>query len=82
MESLANPPQQQDINKGVVTPNTTDPNFFSTYPLSKVTPTVFPGGTIKIADSRNFEVAKKIAVAEISVEIGAMRYAIKLQCHA
>lgn len=71
--SPSNPPQQQDINEGVVTPNTTDPKFFSTYPLSKVTPTVFPGGTIKIADSRNFEVAKKIAVAEISVEIGAMR---------
>lgn len=31
------------------------------------------GGSVKIADSRNFKVAKKIAVAEVTVEPGAKR---------
>ena len=36
-------------------------------------PTRYAGGTVKIADSRNFKVAKEIAVAEVSVEPSSMR---------
>jgi oxalate decarboxylase family bicupin protein len=72
---IANLPQK-DINKDIVVPNPTDPKYFFTYPLSKVEPKQYPGGTIKIADSRNFEVAKKIAVAEVTVDVGGMRYAL------
>ncbi|EMD33534.1 hypothetical protein CERSUDRAFT_56759 [Gelatoporia subvermispora B] len=48
------------------------PNPF-TYAFSQVNPTQLAGGTIKIADSRSFHVSKTIAVAEVTVEPGAMR---------
>lgn len=40
------------------------------------------GGSVKIADSRNFKVAKKIAVAEVTVEPGAKRemHVIESRC--
>lgn len=44
-----------------------------TYELSKVAPTQLEGGTVKIVDSTAFKVAKTIAVAEVTVEPGAMR---------
>ena len=44
-----------------------------TYPFSQVPVKKLPGGTVKIADSRNFKVAKTIAVAEVTVEPGSMR---------
>ncbi|KAI0926153.1 hypothetical protein AcV5_008685 [Taiwanofungus camphoratus] len=44
-----------------------------TFPLSQVNATQLPGGTLKIADSTNFEAAKTIAVGEIILEPGAMR---------
>ncbi|KAI0753051.1 oxalate decarboxylase [Daedaleopsis nitida] len=43
------------------------------YELSKVTPTQYSGGTVKIADSTVFNISTQIAVAEITVEPGAMR---------
>lgn len=48
------------------------PQPFS-YAFSEVTPTQYTGGTAKIADSTTFKVATKIAVAEVTVEPGAMR---------
>ncbi|KAF5354906.1 hypothetical protein D9756_005521 [Leucocoprinus leucothites] len=68
----SNPPSE-DIKKDLVVPNPTDPKYFFTYPLSRTEPARFSGGTVKIADSRNFEVAKKIAVAEVSVDVGGLR---------
>ncbi|KAI0661642.1 oxalate decarboxylase [Cubamyces menziesii] len=44
-----------------------------TYDFASMKPTQYAGGTVKIADSRNFKVAKDIAVAEVTVEPGSMR---------
>ena len=48
------------------------PNPF-TFEFSKVPVTQVPGGTIKVADSTTFKVAKSIAATEVTVEPGAMR---------
>ena len=44
------------------------------FEFSKVKPTQYAGGSVKIADTRSFPIAKTISVAEITVEPGAMRY--------
>ncbi|CAA7267451.1 unnamed protein product [Cyclocybe aegerita] len=44
-----------------------------TFALSKVKPTQFSGGTVRIADSRTFEISKTIAAAEVTIEPGAIR---------
>ncbi|EED81598.1 candidate oxalate decarboxylase [Postia placenta Mad-698-R] len=44
-----------------------------TFPLSQVEATKFPGGTTKIVDSTTFKVSKTMAVAEVTLEPGAMR---------
>ncbi|TFK81301.1 oxalate decarboxylase [Polyporus arcularius HHB13444] len=44
-----------------------------TFDFASMTPTQYAGGTVKVADSRNFKVAKTIAVAEVTVLPGAMR---------
>ena len=44
-----------------------------TFDFANVIPEQYAGGTVKIADSRNFRAAKKIAVAEVSVQPNAMR---------
>lgn len=67
----SNPPE--DINKDIIVPNSADPEYVFTYSLSTIQPTKYEGGTVKIADSRNFKVAKNIAVAEVSVDVGGMR---------
>ncbi|KAI0076189.1 oxalate oxidase [Panus rudis PR-1116 ss-1] len=41
--------------------------------FSQVTPTQYSGGTAKIADSTTFKISTQVAVAEITVEPGAMR---------
>ena len=43
------------------------------YPLSQVNGSSAPGGTFKIADSTFFPISTTIAVAEVTVEPGAMR---------
>jgi len=48
------------------------PNPFS-YPLSKVNPKKLSGGTAKIVDSTTFKVSTRIAVADVTVEPGAIR---------
>jgi oxalate decarboxylase/phosphoglucose isomerase-like protein (cupin superfamily) len=48
------------------------PNPFS-FPLSKVNATKLSGGTVKIVDSTTFKVSKRIAVADVTVEPGALR---------
>ena len=44
-----------------------------TYALSQVAGTSLSGGSVKIADSTVFNVSTQIAVAEVTVEPGAMR---------
>ena len=53
-------------------PQGTVPSPF-TFKLSQVAATQLQGGSVKIADSSTFTVAKTIAVAEVTVEPGAMR---------
>ena len=48
------------------------PNPFI-YKLSQVNATQLDGGSVKIVDSRTFTISEKIAVAEVSVEPGAIR---------
>lgn len=48
------------------------PNPFS-YPMSKVNATKLNGGTAKIVDSTTFKVSTRIAVADVTVEPGALR---------
>ncbi|KAI1797213.1 oxalate decarboxylase [Ganoderma leucocontextum] len=43
------------------------------FDFANVVPTRYAGGTVKIADSRTFKVAKEIAVAEVSIEPNSMR---------
>ncbi|KAJ6557036.1 oxalate decarboxylase [Mycena vulgaris] len=49
------------------------PNPYA-FPLSHFNATQLPGGTIKIVDSTNFTVSNTIAMAEITVQPGAMRW--------
>ncbi|CCO33831.1 oxalate decarboxylase [Rhizoctonia solani AG-1 IB] len=44
-----------------------------TFAASKANSTKVPGGTVKVVDSRTFEVSKTIAMAEVTVEVGGMR---------
>ncbi|KAF8712316.1 Oxalate Decarboxylase, partial [Rhizoctonia solani] len=44
-----------------------------TFAASKANSTKLPGGTVKVVDSRTFEVSKTIALAEVTVEVGGMR---------
>ncbi|TBU23815.1 oxalate decarboxylase [Dichomitus squalens] len=61
-----------DNQQPPTSPEGTVPQPFS-YEFSKVVPTQYSGGTAKIADSTVFNVSTQIAVAEITVEPGAMR---------
>ncbi|KAK1223018.1 hypothetical protein PQX77_014094 [Marasmius sp. AFHP31] len=53
-------------------PQGTVPQPF-TFPFSKVEATQLAGGTVKIVDSRTFEVSTTIAAAEVTVEAGGLR---------
>ncbi|CAE6505084.1 unnamed protein product [Rhizoctonia solani] len=44
-----------------------------TFAASKANSTKVPGGTVKVVDSRTFEVSKTIALAEVTVEVGGIR---------
>ncbi|KAI0710195.1 oxalate decarboxylase [Earliella scabrosa] len=65
------PPPQDDSN-AVDSPQGAVPNPFI-YKLSQVNATQLDGGSVKIVDSRTFTISEKIAVAEVSVEPGAIR---------
>ncbi|KDN38496.1 hypothetical protein RSAG8_09481, partial [Rhizoctonia solani AG-8 WAC10335] len=53
------------------------PQGVSTFPYSfaasKANSTKVAGGTVKVVDSRTFEISKTIAMAEVSVEVGGIR---------
>lgn len=66
----SNPPP--DDQQPPTSPYGTTPEPY-TYEFSKVPVTQVPGGTFKIADSTTFKVSKTIAVAEFTVEPGALR---------
>lgn len=61
-------------------PQGTVPEPFS-FPLSQMSATQLPGGTVKIVDSTTFKVATKIAVAVVTVEPGGMRCVNVLHLH-
>ncbi|KAJ7468012.1 putative oxalate decarboxylase/oxidase [Mycena latifolia] len=64
-------PPPDGVESDMVVPNTT-PNPY-TFALSKVVGTKKPGGTIKVVDSRTFNVAQAISAVEVTVEVGGMR---------
>jgi oxalate decarboxylase family bicupin protein len=58
--------------KAVDDPNGSPPEPFS-FALSQVAGTKTPGGSVKVVDSRTFKVSKQVAMAEVTVEPGAIR---------
>ncbi|KAF5309864.1 hypothetical protein D9619_010504 [Psilocybe cf. subviscida] len=64
-------PPPDDVKEDMVVPNDT-PNPF-TFEFSKVVPELKPAGTVKIVDSRTFNVSKNIAAAEVELEVGGLR---------
>ncbi|KAI0661690.1 oxalate decarboxylase [Cubamyces menziesii] len=67
----ASPPA--DNAKAVSDPQGEVPSPF-VYHLSQVKATQLDGGSVKVVDSTTFPVSQAIAVAEVTVEPGAMRY--------
>ncbi|EJT98183.1 oxalate oxidase [Dacryopinax primogenitus] len=63
------PPIDQDA---VEDPNGQVPEPFS-YAFSQIQPTAYQGGSVKIADSRTFNISTTIIAAEVTVNPGAMR---------
>jgi len=59
-------------SSGVQSPQGAVPDPFS-FALSKVTPTVLTGGTVKVVDSSTFKISKTISAAEVTVNPGAIR---------
>lgn len=47
-----------------------------TFKASQVAATQLPGGSVKIIDSRTFNTSKTIAMAELTIEPGAIRYVL------
>jgi len=70
---LPSTPPPQDITKESVT----SPQGVSTLPYtfaaSKTNATPVSGGSVKVIDSRTFNISKTIAMAEVTVEAGGMR---------
>ncbi|CAE7207976.1 unnamed protein product [Rhizoctonia solani] len=63
---------------GTAADNTvTSPQGVSTFPYSfaasKANSTKVAGGTVKVVDSRTFQISKTIAMAEVNVEVGGIR---------
>lgn len=69
--SLEAAPPPDDVNSDMVIPNNTPEPY--TFAMSKVKGTKLNGGTVKVVDSTTFKVSKTIAVAEVTVEPGALR---------
>ncbi|KAF9264373.1 oxalate decarboxylase [Marasmius fiardii PR-910] len=65
----SNPPANADAPSD---PQGTVPLPYS-FAFSDVEPTQLGGGTVKIADSRTFNISTSISVAEVTVEPGALR---------
>ncbi len=51
-----------------------------TFAFSQVPVTPLAGGSVKIADSRTFNISTQVAVSQVSVDPGAMRYTLSLHC--
>ncbi|KAF8178915.1 RmlC-like cupin domain-containing protein [Pholiota molesta] len=64
-------PPPEDVEKDMVVPNDT-PNPY-TFQFSKVKPEQKQAGTVKIVDTRTFNVSKTIAAAEVELEVGGLR---------
>ena len=71
MSAPAAPPP--DDAKAPSDPQGTVPSPFI-FRLSQVKATELDGGSVKIVDSTTFPVSEAIAVAEVTVEPGAMRF--------
>jgi hypothetical protein len=56
----------------MVVPNDTPMPF--TFAMSQVNATQAPGGSYKVVDSRTFPVSTTVCSAEVTVEVGGMRF--------
>jgi oxalate decarboxylase/phosphoglucose isomerase-like protein (cupin superfamily) len=65
-----------NVDDAMVIPNDTPEPF--TFALSKMKATRLDGGSVKIVDSTTFKVSKTIAAAEVTVEVGGMRFVFRL----
>ena len=74
VNACAAPPA--DNAKAVSDPQGEVPSPF-VYHLSQVKATQLDGGSVKVVDSTTFPVSQAIAVAEVTVEPGAMRYVVR-----
>ncbi|KAF9554809.1 Bicupin, oxalate decarboxylase/oxidase [Agrocybe pediades] len=64
-------PPPKSVEDDMVVPNDT-PNPF-TFEFSKVVPEQKQAGTVKIVDTRTFNVSKTISAAEVELEVGGLR---------
>ncbi|KAJ8693838.1 hypothetical protein PTI98_008792 [Pleurotus ostreatus] len=64
-------PMPENVEDDMVVPNNTPLPF--TFPLSRVNATSTPGGSVKVVDSRTFNVSKTISAVEVTVNPGGMR---------
>jgi oxalate decarboxylase/phosphoglucose isomerase-like protein (cupin superfamily) len=58
--------------QAVVSPQGTVPDPYS-FSMSTMNATQLPGGSVKVVDSTIFKISTETAVAEVTVEPGAMR---------
>lgn len=58
----------------MVIPNDTPMPF--TFAMSQVNATQAPGGSYKVVDTRTFPVSTTVCTAEVTVEVGGMRFVI------
>ncbi|KAG9092682.1 hypothetical protein FS749_015527 [Ceratobasidium sp. UAMH 11750] len=65
-------PAESAQDQGVTSPQGTVPLPF-TFPASKAAATNVNGGSVKVIDSRTFNISKTIAAAEVTVVVGGMR---------
>lgn len=65
-------PPPDDVYSDMVIPNDTPLNY--TFPMSKMIATSAPGGSYKVVDTQLFPASATICVAEVTVEVGGMRY--------
>lgn len=71
MRCCAAQPPPKDVEDDMVVPNDTPSPY--TFQFSKVLPEKKPGGTVKIVDTRTFNVSKTISAAEVELEVGGLR---------
>lgn len=69
-----------NVESDMVVPNDTPMPF--TFAMSQVNATQASGGSYKVVDARTFPVSTTVCSAEVSVEVGGMRFVILIHVSA